>query len=156
MGTIQIKVVGAYLVEIAVAIFSYIFINIFVNSDVQSSIITGNLRILITLTGVLLTASASLLWAIFQKSDTEFYKWLEWKNALNKYLFAIEYSIGVYLILFFGLLIFPSLKSQVFTMIIYVLLILGILNFMTQMLNVISLIKLNVKFNQEFDKHSKN
>ena len=138
----------AYCVELLAAAATLLALCLWFSTPAVAGFVRNVALDIATLFGaVMLAASLGFLWAIYTKSDTEFYRWLDARGAFRVYLYATAYSVLVSLLSTLSLVALKQITGEVFTIVAVFLLILALINLITLVRNVVDLMLLNARFN---------
>lgn len=97
---------------------------------------------------VLLAASLAFLWAFYTKADTDFYKWLNNKGALEPYFAAAGYVIAVSFFATACPILLKKVPAVEYALTVVFVEILALINLYTLVKNVLGLMHLNAEFNR--------
>ncbi len=146
----KLLVFWAYVVEIvASTALVILMLSVFEFSEVVEFVQLSSKDIASNFAVVLLAASLGLFWTFYSKSDSPFMQRLHEIEAFEVYARSFLFSIGIYVLLVVSLISSMNTSSSSIAILSLWLSVLGLINVYSLIKNTYDLMKLNAVFNHK-------
>ena len=149
MTSQKLKIFWAYGSEVVFSSFFLGGLLLYYDTPALSHFIQNFSADFATYSEIILGSSIAFVWRFYSKSDTPFYQWLHDEGAYNVYLTAYVSVVVIYASLTITLVLSPKFNNEIFSLATLWLLILGVINLYTFIINIYMELMLSMKFNSK-------